>query len=290
MPYPAPPHDPERRYISRASITTVGLEINVAGAPADVDGDMTVAMVSDADDTTVFQRTATRAELGVYEVTVSTIESGTEGNYTLMWSFELNGIMQADQTSLEIGPRSPDYDRLDDEMKMVVESVYSVRFGDLFDNDIGGPHLRSYYQTHFNRNRVAQLLRIAVGRLNTVSQPHQTYSIDGPGRFPVAQWGALLEQALYIEAMKHLRRSYVEQPAADGVSVARLDRRDYMSRWGEIIAEEERTLAEQLDSFKIASMGLGRGRVLVAGGIYGNFTANRPAGMAGRPRYWARFY
>lgn len=550
MPYPAPPHDPERHYVSRSSIETLGLLVHVAGVLTDVDDDMTVTMTSEETNDVVFTRVAEHPETGAYAVTLSTIETGTEGFFSLMWTFSLGGILQADETSIQVGPRDRAYDSLDADMKAIVESVYSVRLGDLFDSDIGGPNLQTYYQTHYGRGRVAQLLRIAVGRLNTIAQPHQTFSLDSPGQFPVAQWGPLLEQACvspetpvlkadlswvpagelvvgdrlvafdeeivggkfrtaeveanitqvkrrvrvetslgpiittpdhrfvtryqtgtdhgrpvykrrwveaqnlrpgkdsivsvgepweyhedyttgylagmmdgegcltftpqsreaegslgrifftqnpglvmektrlamkemgvqfsesgngararvlhvrggltenlrflgkvrpvrllaneslprlwegkamrqlvlpsaevlsvesiedgpvsvmqtstgtfiaqgmlshncYVETLKHLRRSYVEQPSAEGVNLARLDRRDYMTRWGEIIADEEKDLDKQLETFKIAHMGLGRGRVLVGGGIFGSFAPTRNAGMAARPRYWGRFY
>ncbi len=288
--YPVHPHDPERVYVSKSTIEKVGLVVNVAGAPTDVTGSMSVTMVNEETDGTVFTRLATRVDVGTYELTLSTIETGTPGYFTLRWSFTLGSVPQIDETPLEIGERAPSYDRLDEGLKAIVESVYSVRMGDLFDSDLGGPNLQTYYQTHFGRNRVAQLLKIAVGRLNTISQPHQTYSIDPPNIFPIEQWGALLEQALYVETMKHLRRSYVEQPAAEGVSTARLDRRDYMSRWGEIIDDEEKDLDKMLDTFKIASLGLGRGRVLVGGGVFGSYAPTRAGGLATRPRYWARWY
>ena len=64
-----------------------------------------------------------------------------------------------------------------------------------------------------------------------MAQPHMTYTLNEPGQFPHEQWGALLEFATYIETIKHLKRSYVEQPDWQGVTVARADRRDYLQRW-----------------------------------------------------------
>jgi hypothetical protein len=175
-------------------------------------------------------------------------------------------------------------------MKSIVDDTW-IKFADLFDSPEGGPNLQTYYQTHFSRNRIAQLLKTAVGLLNTTAQPFQSYSIDVPGQFPIQQWGPLLGQALYVEVLKHLIRSYVEQPAFVGGSVTRLDRRDYMDRWQSVLDEERKQLKSQLDIFKISNMGLGKPKVLVSGGVYGRYGPTRFAGsVAARPRYWSRFY
>jgi hypothetical protein len=138
---------------------------------------------------------------------------------------------------------------------------------------------------------MAQLLQVAMNRLNTVSQPHMTYSLDPEvNQFPYAQWGGLLDHLLYIETIKHLIRSYVEQPVADGVTVARQDRRDYMQRWEEVLRMETEDATSALEVFKIAHMGLGRPRVLVSGGVYGNWGPERLPLLNARPRFWTRYY
>lgn len=284
----------ERQYASRFSIEPVGLQVYKAGVVADADGnDVTVRMTSLDGATVVFDRAAERTGVGMYETLVSSAESSEPGFYMVTWTYALDAVPQTFQGILEVGESSPAYDALDVGMKGIVEAVW-VRLADLFDSPYGGPHLQVYFQTRFNRNRMAQLLRIALGKLNTVAQPHMTYTLEGPPvgpQFPYARWGSLLEQALWIETIKHLRRSYTEQYVAEAVNVARLDRRDYMQRWGEILQDEVADFKGQLDGFKIAHMGLSRPHVLVSGGAYGSYGPTRlPASAAARPRYWARFY
>ncbi len=277
----------ERTFVGQYALPAFALEVRRAGTLVDADNDrVVVTMVNEASDVQVFERTATRTALGVYEILLASTETSALGNYTLRWSYVLDGVGQMYATPIEVGTTSPAYDALDVGFRGIIESVWT-RFADLFDSPLGGPHIQVYFQSHFGRGRLAQLLGIAVGRLNTIAQPHQTYSLDAHHNpFPFAKWGPLLEQALFVETLKHLVRSYAEQPVATGVTVARMDRRDYMDRWQSILTMEREELQTQLGVFKIAHMGLGRPHVTVAGGLYGNYTPNRlPTSAIARPRF-----
>lgn len=286
----------ERQYISQYAADGLGIALKPGGVDADADGDVTVTLVREAVGAnaavTVFSRVAPRIALGMYETVLSAQETSVPGPYTVVWTYSYLGQPQEYRTYAEIGQADPDYDVLQGPMKDLVD-LCLVRFADTFDSPGGGPNLKTYFQTHFDRGRLAQLLRLAVGTLNTVAQPYQTYTVDGVGQavFPVAQWGALLEKSLYIESIKHLMRSYVEQPMFVGGSVTRLDRRDYLDRWAQILQTEEPTFQRQLEVFKMANMGLGKAAVLVSGGVYGRYGPTRLAGsVAARPRMWTRWY
>lgn len=281
----------ERLYVSQYTTPTVGVQIRIAGDLADPDGNaVAVAMVNAADDE-VFSRAATRVETGTYQVTLDSQESAVPGEYRLDWTYEVGGDSETFSTYIEVGYTAPDYDRLPDSLKEVVEQTW-VRFIDLFDSPNGGPHLQTYLQTGFGRNRMAQMLRIAVGKLNTMAQPHQTYTITAEGTFPVDKWGALLEEQLFVEVVKHLIRSYTEMPSLNGNTVVSyFDRRDYTARWREVLQDEQQVLDGMFDTFKLAHMGFGSPNVLVSGGVYGEYGPTRlPGSAAARPRYWTRWY
>jgi hypothetical protein len=284
---------PDRQYVSQYGTDVLGLTINIQGTVTDPDNNMVmVTMFDERQKNVVFQRQATRESTGNYTVQLASSESANPGNYTFTWVYSVSGMDDSYQTFIVIGRADPAYDALTADMKMLIEHVM-YRFADSFDSPQGGPNLQTYFQTHFNRGRYAQLLRMAVGYLNTMAQPYQTFTIDGDGgaAFPIAQWGSLLEQATYVEAIKHLRRSYVEQPDFRGGAVTRLDRRDYMDRWSMVLQDEQATLKQQMDVFKISAMGLSKPTVLVSGGVYGRYGPTRYAGSAAaRPRYWTRFY
>jgi hypothetical protein len=278
----------DRQYASQYSIPTLGIVIHKAGVPGDADGAVSVSMKSTDGVTTIFTRDADHPAVGVYEITISSIETSTPGVYQLIWSYQVDAVAQEFIGLIEVGPASPDYDALPDGFKSIVDSVW-LRFSDLFDSPYGGPHLQVYYQTRWSRGRIAKLLPIAVGKLNNAAQPQTTYAVNG--QFPFTSWGPLVDEALYIEAIKDLIRSYTEQPTADNVSLARQDRRDYTSRWQAVLELEMKDFEGMFEVFKIRHMGFGRPAVLVSGGVYGNFGPTRlPQSAAARPRYWFRYY
>lgn len=286
----------ERRYISQFSPAEFGLMVHAGGELADADGDVVAVWTRqnpDGTTTDVSTYTMTRSDVGTYDVNLTSGDTGQPGDYSLSMSWTQAGQAMQYVIYAVVGVANQLYDDLSEDLKGVVEDVW-YRFADCFDSPSGGPNLQTYYQTHYSRGRMAQLMRTALGRINTVSQPHTTYTIDGNGgaAFPVAQWGALLSTATYVEALKHLCRSYVEQPmlqAATGIT--RQDRRDYLDRWQSILNMELDTLKSELDTFKLSMMSLGKPRVLVSGGVYGRYGPTRIAGsVAARPRYYTRFY
>lgn len=270
------------QFVGRYAIYNLDLTVvDANGLIVDADGLPTASFRNYATNAEIFSRSTVKIATGVYRLTLSSAETATPGLYYCLWNYNLSAVAQQYRSDIEIPTAtSSQYEALSTEYQAIVEQTWD-RFEDLFDSSVGGPHLREYAQSSFGRERLARLLRIAIGRLNTVAQPHQSYSIEG-NDFPFAEWGPLLEQALYVETIRHLIRSYVEQPSPEGVNVARLDRRDYLQRWQSVLAAEEQTLSTTLDHFKIASLSLGRSAVMVAGGAYGNYVRLVPPG---RPRH-----
>lgn len=287
----------ERQYYGRGTAPVIGLELigSDGVSPVDADGDVTLTLYRQAPDgteTQVAAHVAAHPATGKYEATLASADTDQVGNYRGRWTYEMAGAPEAYDIYLAVGEANPAYDRLPEAFQDVVEHVWT-RFADLFDSPGGGPHLATYYQAHWSRGRMAQLMGMGLRRLNVVAQPYATYTIDGQGGsvFPVAQWGGLLELATYVEAIRHLRRSYLEQPEFMGGNVTRLDRIRYFDRWGELLEEAEEDLKGAQDTFKVSQMMMGSPQVLVSGGVYGRFRPTRIAGsVAARPRYYARFY
>jgi hypothetical protein len=61
----------------------------------------------------------------------------------------------------------------------------------------------------------------------------------------------------------------VEIPAFPGTNVTFVDRRDYFQRWQTIYQTDWPEYQQMVRNFKVGQLDLGRGALLVAGGIYG---------------------
>lgn len=284
-------HLTETFYVSQFGTNTTGIVTYIAGVQGDPDGNAVTCVMTNINADVIFTRAATRLAAGQYGITFTPEDTDTPGFFTLTWSFDINTIPMSTTTTCQVGAQNPAYDVLPDTMKQIVNNVW-IRFADIYDSPNGGPHLQVYFQSNFSRGRIAQLLQIALGQLNTVAQPYTTFSTDPTSNeFPVQMWGSLLEEALYIETLKHLIRSYTEDPMPTGITISTLTRRDYVDRWNTVLQMELTTWKGQLDSFKISLMGLGRARVLVSGGIYGNwYQPNRLPNSAVARGYFGRYF
>ena len=182
------------------------------------------------------------------------------------------------------------YPALPVEARQIVGQIW-VKLADLFDSRLGGPHLQEYYQSHFGPERIAQLMPFALSRITSRVQESTQLQPVGEDGYPYADWSGILAQSLWIETLKHLARSYIEQPIAQGVPVARLDRTAYARAWQELVDAEMREFEEMLDVFQMSMLGLGALSLIVSGGVYGKMSPplNMPA--RGRhpvmpPRFW----
>ena len=293
----APQPDPtahlvDRYYMSQFDTSTVGITVFVAGQQGDPDGNIVTVSMYDIEDNQIFNQLAIRTSVGNYQMTFTTAQSAVPGFYTIAWDFTIASQPQELQTYIQIGATNPAYDSLDAGMKGIVESVW-IRFADMFDSPQGGPHLQVFFQTAFSRGRLAQLLQIALNKINLTMQPAFSFTLTPGSEFPYQDWGGLLEQGLYIETIRHLIRSYVEMPMPTGVTVSRMDRRDFSDRWQNVYEMENADYMNMLSDFKIQMMFLSRPRVLVSGGAYGNWGPTRLPGSAaarGINRVWAAFY
>jgi hypothetical protein len=291
----------ERQYVSQYSMPPLQLQIYIGGVPGAPDGGTVGAQLllqnGDGTVTPVSSYSAAAVGAGQYQVIPSSSDTSQPSEASLIWSYTISSVPQQYASYITIGPANQAYDTLPPQMQDMIELIW-VRFADITDSPAGGPNIIAtpYFQAHWSRGRVAQLMTVALSKINGLSQPWSNYSSGAPGSqgppFPLQLWGGLLGQYTYVECVKHLIRSYTEQPAVQGPgSITRLDRRDYTDRWRLVLRDEEAELKSLIDMFKIRHMGLGNPRVLVSGGTYGRYAPTRIAGsVAARPRMWARWY
>ena len=268
-----------RKQVSQGSSGELGLQIVGLGGELVDATDITVTISQDGDFdeiSTPPQQIAqfsgsqiTRDDLGMYHVNIGPGVTGERGHLAAKWTYEVAGVEFTYTDYLVITEPMPSYDALRPEEKTVVEQV-SWMFADLFDSTNGGPNLTENFQTHFNYDRIAQLMRWAMIRINTVGIPTTNFGL-GPGSTQLPEtFHGLLTMGTYLETLLHLVRSYTEQPNLIGMTVTYTDRRDYAQRWKQMYDLEKPAYDKSLIMAKRKLLGLGRGSLLVAGGIYGS--------------------
>ena len=230
-----------------------------------------------------------RQGTGIYSVTLTPEHTRERGNVTARWTYTAEGIESGYIDHLRVTEHMPTYHSLREWEQGTVDTVMFM-LGDLFDSTDGGPHLQEAYQTRFGPERLAQLLSVAVTRMNTMGQPVTNFG-TGPGSKETHRnLRGLTVIGLYIETLKHLVRSYVEQPEFRNQQVNYTDRRDYFQRWQTVLADETRDYTKSVAMAKRSLLGLGGGSLLVSGGIYGSGRGIYKGGTYGMQQRGARFW
>lgn len=131
---------------------------------------------------------------------------------------------------------------------------------------------------------MARLLPDALYKIGATYTPVMNYN---EANFPFEFHSPLASQALLVESIRHLMRSYVEQPLPVGSNVTYFDRRDYLNRWQTIYTIENDLLIQWLDLFKMDQIGFGNTASLVGG--YNSPAYRIPRYMRGRYPYQIRY-
>ena len=232
----------------------------------------------------------TKASQGQYYYNLGPALTAYRGVLTIVWTYQVGGASFTYRDHAQILGQMPLYDRLRDQERCVVEQV-SWMLGDLFDSTEGGPNLIEPFQTHFDYERVAQMQKIAVSRMNLIGFPILNCGV-GPDTEQVhPHLQGVMVIGTYLECVRHLVRSYTEIPVFQGANVTFADRRDYQQRWNEIFVQDWPEYVTMVKMGKRKLLNLGRGALLVGGGIYGgNALGIFQAGTyASQVRSW-RFY
>jgi hypothetical protein len=115
-----------------------------------------------------------------------------------------------------------------------VENAVWLRLEDCFDSDEGGPWLRDMTLAYFNKTKIHEFITDAMFDINMA--PPMTHAVIGD--FTTIQVdgtddpeSTLLVQGTLLAVIRHLMRSYVEQPQLTGAQAVYEDRRDYLQRW-----------------------------------------------------------
>lgn len=170
---------------------------------------------------------------------------------------------------------------------------------DCFDSEEGGPWLRDMTLSFFDRTKIKQFIPYAMLEINNTSP---LTSID-LGTFVTITYGPdtvtpvgavptddipIVVMGTLIQVIRHLMRSYVEQPANMGSEIAFEDRRDYLQRWQIILQDLVPDFQRMLILWKRQFLNLGKSALLVhskAGRLYGTHNGSWRMRNAGRGWY-----
>ena len=213
------------------------------------------------------------ADTGKYDFNIGPEHTADRGTLTAEWTYEVDGTPFKFVDHLQVLNPMPMFDSLDEEHRGIVEQV-TWMLGDLYDSAEGGPHLIDEFQTKFDYERIALLMGNAVTRMNTTGFPIMSWTLfpvtpTAQAGYPPSTFSGLLVIGTYLEVIRHLRDSYVEIPNRPNMNVTYTDRRDYSQRWAQILAAEWPEYMRMVKMAKRKLLNLGRGSLLLAGGIYG---------------------
>lgn len=161
-----------------------------------------------------------------------------------------------------------------DSYQDVAEAVW-MRLEDCFDSQEGGPWLKDVTMAYFDKEKIPRFVNeglLLINMTNPITEFDADYfftPIDPTSTEIVQNYkndpqSFILVEATLIATIKHLMRSYVEQPDLVGANVVRETRRDYLQRWGTILQIEQDQFKTLLGLWKRQFLNYGHGKLLVA--------------------------
>lgn len=137
-----------------------------------------------------------------------------------------------------------------------------MKIEDCFDSEFGGPWLRDMTMAVFDKSKVKGLLPEAFLEINQET-PFTDFNAEN---FPYAvhDGEALLAEALLISTIRHLIRSYTEQPDTVSSPVAFLDRKRYQEAWINVYNLELQRFQRWLTWWKRRSYDLSHASMLIS--------------------------
>lgn len=146
--------------------------------------------------------------------------------------------------------------------EVVSQSVWRL-LEDCFDSEEGGPWLQDVTMATFKKEKMASFISEGIFDINQQNPPTDiglsSFVIDA---VPTSDF-PLLAQGVLLAVIRHLMRSYAEQPLPTGAQIVYEDRRDYLERWRQIYDLETEKYMRFLALWKRRMLGLGQSSILV---------------------------
>lgn len=246
-------------------------------------------LIERPDDTRATQAGTIQSDGGGY---LAFQDTDAEGEYRVIARFTLpGGVTKSTRSDFMVA------DPLAAQTPSTVGSIEAAvweKFEDLFDSEDGGPWLRDMTMRVFSPQKISDFIQDAIFEINNYNPPtaftedfFYVRTLDDQGNVTEVRENQntnILILGTELAIIRHLMRSYTEQPLPTGGQITYEDRRDYLQRWGTIYQIEWQRFDALLKLWKRRFLDLNKGKVLVAN------KAGRllPAGF--RARYVGRGY
>lgn len=203
------------------------------------------------------------------------IEEDGTGTYNFQGTTQVGHYTGMATFRTESGKKSSpcDFETIDPFLETEPSSSWLIandaweKFEDLFDSEEGGPWLRDMTLSVFNKTKMENFIDDALIVIN-FQNPETSFTLSEfvSETAPIAKTtnAPILTQAIVLQIIRHLMRSYVEQPNPVGSQISWHDRRDYLQRWKEVYAIEQEVFKQMLALWKRQFLGLGSTRTLVS--------------------------
>jgi hypothetical protein len=184
------------------------------------------------------------------------------GHYVVVATFELvDGITKSTRADFEV---FDPFEVVDTQLKIVADGVWT-KLEDCFDAEDEGPWVQDVTMHFFREEKMEKFINDALFDINYQNPPTNVgiESFVTSNNIPTVDY-PLLVQAIFVQVLRHLMRSYVEQPLPTGAQIAWQDRRDYLERWRSMYDLEMIQYERWLALWKRGFLQLGHSRLLVA--------------------------
>jgi hypothetical protein len=189
-------------------------------------------------------------------------ETGIVGHYVGVATFELvDGPTKSAKADFEV---FDPFQVVDTQLRIVADGVWT-KLEDCFDAENEGPWVQDMTLHFFREEKMEKFINDALFDINHQNPPTNVTINDFvlTTNIPTVDY-PLLVQGIFVQVLRHIMRSYVEQPLPTGAQIAYQDRRDYLERWQSMYELEVEQYRRWLSLWKRGFLQLGHSRLLVS--------------------------
>jgi len=184
------------------------------------------------------------------------------GHHIAVATFELvDGTTKSTRVDFEV---FDPFEVVDTPTRIVADGVWT-KLEDCFDAEQEGPWVQDMTLNYFREEKMEKFINDALFDINYQNPPTGlTLTSFVNSDNTVTNNYPLIVQGVFIQVLRHLMRSYVEQPMPTGAQIAWEDRRDYLQRWQSMYELELAQYERWLALFKRGFLQLGHSKLLVS--------------------------